>query len=469
MTERVGVLVVSYGSRAASMVDAFSKSEKYEVELYIADKQKNPFNLEKATVHKVIPDLDIEKIVEFTNRHKDYIDFGICGPEGPIIAGIRDRIEEEFKIPLICPTKEYALEVSKVAQRHLLEESCPETNPRFKVFEKGNYKDVKDVKKAVWRWLDELKNHAAVKPDRPGYGKGVGVWGDHFRSRRELFDHFMSIYEHDAVIIEEKIDGEESSFQCFCDGKRIIPLPETRDYKRAFDGDEGPNTGGMGCYKDYGDYLPFMTEKDREEELNAVNKILKKMKTEGAGDGLRGIPFYVAFIHSKEGAKILEINSRGGDPEIATVIPLIEDDFVDVCYGMVEGKLKKISFDSRAAVLTYKVPPAYGGFAERFPDKVEKEEIDTAVDLTPAYRLREKYGDDLRVYPGSMELRDGQTLTGKSRTVCCVGIAESIEKARFISQEGINAIKGGALWYRDDIASSQHINNSIAHIKELRA
>ncbi|MBN2015086.1 MAG: hypothetical protein JW778_07895 [Candidatus Altiarchaeota archaeon] len=469
MVERVGILVISYGSRAASMIDAFSRSEKYEVELYIADKQKNPFNLEKATVHKVIPDLDIEKIIEFTKRHKDCIDFGICGPEGPIIEGIRDRIEGEFNIPLICPTKEYALEVSKVAQRHLLEESCPETNPRFKVFEKSGYKNEKEVKKAVWKWLDELKNQAAVKPDRPGYGKGVGVWGDHFRCRRELFDHFMSIYEHDAVIIEEKIDGEESSFQCFCDGKNIVPLPDTRDYKRAFEGDLGPNTGGMGCYKDYGDYLPFMTKKDREDELDAVNKIFKKMKAEGAGDGLRGIPFYVAFIHSKEGAKILEINSRGGDPEIAALMPLLEDDFIDVCYSMIEGKLKKVNVDPRAVVLTYKVPPSYGGFMSRFHEEVDEGEVGIAADLTPAYRLREKYGDDLRVYPGSMELRDGQTFPGKSRAVCCVGIAESIEKARFISQEGIRSIKGGALWFRDDVASSEHINKSITHMKELRA
>jgi phosphoribosylamine--glycine ligase len=466
--EKVGILVISYGSREAAMVDAFSRSNKYDVELYIADKQKNPFNLEKATAHQVIPDLDVELIAKFASRYEDRIDFGICGPEGPITAGIRDRLEE-LEIPMVCPKKEYALEVSKVAQRHLLADCCPEANPRFKVFEKKDYKNEDEVKKDVWKWLNELDNAAVVKPDRPGYGKGVGVWGDHFKTRSELLAHFMTIYENDAVIIEEKIDGEESSFQCFCDGKKIVALPETRDYKRAFANDAGPNTGGMGCYKDFGDYLPFMTEADRENEEAMVEGLFARMQKEGAGDGLRGIPFYVAFMHTKEGAKILEINSRGGDPEIATVLPLIEDDFVDVCYSMIEGSLKKIKINPQAAVLTYKVPPTYGGYADKFPDKVDQKEVGTSVDLAAAYRLKKEYGDELRIYPGSMTLRDGQTYSGGSRTVCCVGVADSIDKARLISQEGISAIKGGALWYRSDVGSQTHINKSVTHMKELRA
>ncbi len=468
MAERVGILVVSYGSRAVGMVDAFSRSDDYEVELYIADKQRNPFNIEKAEVHQVIPDLDIDKIVKFAENNKDRIDFGIVGPEGPIIDGIRDKIEDKLEIPMICPTKEYALEESKVQQRELMGKSCPEANPRFGVFNRRDYRGISEVRRDVYSWLDEFDNEVAVKPDRPGYGKGVGVWGDHFNSRKELFEHFLSIYEKDSVIIEEKIDGEESSFQCFCDGKNLVALPETRDYKRAFDDDKGPNTGGMGCYKNYGDYLPFMTAKDREDELDAVNRIFKKLKGNGRNSGLRGIPLYVAFIHARDGIKILEINSRGGDPEIQTVLPLIKDDFVDVCFKMIDGNLKNIEFDPRASVLTYKVPPNYGGFGDRFPGLVNSDEINMPVDLNNAYRLKEKYGDDIKIYPGSMEVRDGKTYSGGSRTVCCIGIGESIEEAREISLDGINVIKGGALWHRKDIASKEHINRSIEHMKRLR-
>ncbi len=467
MVESVGILVVSYGSRAASMVDAFSRSENYRVKLYIADKQRNPFNLKRAKEHIVIPDLDIERISNFAKKHRDEIDFGIVGPEGPIISGIRDLIERETKIPMICPTKEYALEGSKVRQRKLLNECCPELNPRFRVFDPKEY-DRDEVKKELWSWLDELNNEVAVKPDTPGYGKGVGVWGDHFNTREELFEHFLSIFRNDSVIVEEKVDGEESSFQCFCDGKNLVLLPDTRDYKRAFENDEGPNTGGMGCYKDKLDYLPFMNPKDRENEIRAVNKIFRKLKGNASEPGLRGIPFYVAFIHTEKGTKILEINSRGGDPEIQAIIPLLRNDLVDICFGMIDGNLKRIEIEKKSVVLMYKVPIGYGGFRDRFPERVSKDEIGTPVDLSNAYKLKEKYKDNIRIYPGSLEVRDGKNYALSSRTVCCIGISETIEEARGISLEGINSITGGALWYRRDIASKEHIERSIEHMKRIR-
>ena len=103
--EKVGILVVSYGSRAAAMVDAFSRSENYAAEIYVADKQKNPFNVEKAKRHVVIPDLNVEEICEFAKKYEDHIDFGMVGPEKPIIDGLRDVVEKETRIPMICPTK----------------------------------------------------------------------------------------------------------------------------------------------------------------------------------------------------------------------------------------------------------------------------------------------------------------------------------------------------------------------------
>ncbi len=465
--ESVGILVVSYGSRAASFVDAFSRSENYETKLFIADKQANPFNLERTEKHVVIPDLNSEKILNFVEDNKNSLDFGIIGPEGPIIAGTRDLIEKETEIPIICPTKEFALEESKLQQRILLNECCPEANPRFKVFNRKEDGSAAEVKDKLYSWLDELNNQVAVKPDRPGYGKGVGVWGDHFQNREELFQHFMTIYEHDSVIIEEKIDGEESSFQAFCDGKNLAVLPDTRDYKRAFENDEGPNTGGMGCYKDK-DYLPFMKQSEREKEIEIVDKFFKKLKGDG-NPGLRGIPLYVAFMHSAQGPKILEINSRGGDPEIQTVMPLIEDDFVDVCYKMIGGNLANIKLNPNSSVLIYKVPPNYGGYKEKFPGRAVDSEIGTAVDLSRAKALSEKYGDNFRIYPGSMELKDGNNYALGSRTVCCIGISETVEQAREISLNVINSINGGALWYRNDIASKEHIQRSVEHMEKLRS
>jgi phosphoribosylamine--glycine ligase len=465
--EKVGVFVVSYGARETAMIDAITRSQNYLVEIYVADKQRNPFNVKKAAKHVVIPDLNLREICRFAEANKDKIDFGIVGPEKPIIEGVRDLVEERTGIPMICPTKKYAIEASKVQQRLLFQEIVPEVNPRFKIFNPKDYKSQEEVKKTVYKWLDELDNRAVVKPDQPAAGKGVGVWGDHFTNREQLFEHFMANFQQGPVIIEEKIEGEESSFQAFCDGKHLVPLPDTRDYKRAFDDDHGPNTGGMGSYKNVGDVLPFITNADRAKEMEIVNIIFKKWK-ENANAGLRGTPFYVAFIHTGKETKILENNSRPGDPEIINILPILKDDFVDTCFKILEGNLARIEVEKEATVVTYKAPPNYGGYIDTFPQLVDKGEIGKPVDLTKAYELTRKYGDRIRIYPAAMELRNGETYALKSRAVGVVGVGENIETARQISLEGIEAIKGGALWHRKDIASKQHIEKSIRHMEELR-
>jgi phosphoribosylamine--glycine ligase len=466
--EKVGILVVSYGSRAAAMIDAFARSEEYSPKFYIVDKQKNPFNLKHAEKHAVISNFDLKEIAKFAKKYRDDIDFGIVGPEKPIIAGVRDVVEKETKIPVICPTRQYAIEGSKIAQRQLFDRVAPQVNPQFKVFDPKDYSSTSEVKKSVYSWLKELNNQVAVKPDKATAGKGVGVWGDHFSTPEQVFEHFMSNFEHGPVIIEEKVVGEESSFQTFCDGKRFVALPESRDYKRAFDDDKGPNTGGMGAYKDAKEILPFMTPTDREKEVELVNRVFSELKGKGSNPGLRGVPFYAAFIHTSKGPKILEVNSRPGDPEIMTLLPVLADDFVNVCYDMIDGNLRKVNFKKQATVVTYKVPPDYGGYSAKFPDKVNKDEVDTAVDLSAANKLVLKNPDRLRVYPGSMELRDKENFALGSRTVAVVGVGDTISEAREKSLEGINAIKGGALWNRNDIAVSSHIQQSVLHMQELR-
>jgi phosphoribosylamine--glycine ligase len=467
--EHVGILVVSYGSRAASMVDAFCRSQEYTADLYVVDKQRNPFNLKRAKEHVVVPSLSPQEIGRFAKKFRSKIDFGIVGPEKPIIAGVRDIVEKEAEVPMICPTKEYAIEESKVTQRRLFQEIMPEVNPRYKVFDPKEYNNLDDAKKPLYAWLDELENQVAVKPDTPVAGKGVGVWGDHFNTRDQLWEHFVSNFRLGTVIVEEKIEGEESSFQTFCDGKHLVPLPETRDNKRAFNGDAGPNTGGMGSYKDRGNFLPFMGSGDWEKEVKIVERIFNKLRGKSSNPGLRGIPFYVAFMHTRKGPMILENNSRAGDPEIMNILPVLKDDFVEVCFRMVEGSLTRVEVEKKATVATYKVPPEYGGYADVFPGKVNRAEVGTPVVLSEAELLVSKQGDTMRVYPGSLEVReDGKYYALGSRTVCCVGVGESIQSAREISLKGIAAVKGGALWSRTDIASQQHIAKSVRHMQDLR-
>ena len=463
----VGVLVVSYGSRAASMVDALVRSS-HDVNLFIADKQKNPFNLEHAKEHTVIPDLSVEKIADFAVKHKSEIEFGLVGSEAPIIAGVRDIVLEKTGIQMICPAKEYAIEESKLAQRLLLDECFPSANPRYKAFDPVKDGSYKNVEKDVIEWFEELEHEVVVKPDKPGFGRGVGVWGDHYNNREDFLDYFRSNYESGATLIEEKIDGEESSFQAFCDGKTLVSVPETRDYKRAFDGDVGPNTGGMGSYSDADEKLPFMNCKDREMQEDIAQKIFERLRGDGRNNGLLGIPFYFAFMHTRDEPKILEINSRPGDPECMNLMVGLESDFVELCYSMLEGTLTKVDMKAKATVVTYKVPPTYGGFDKKYPDAVLTDEVGGIVNLKDAYELVGKTDDAIRVYPGSMEIREGAVYSLKSRAVACVGLGDSIEEARENSLNGISAVKGGALWNRSDVASSQHIKQSMEHMNTLR-
>ncbi|MGQ9543633.1 MAG: ATP-grasp domain-containing protein [Candidatus Bathyarchaeia archaeon] len=472
--EKIGILVVSYGSRDAAIIDSLSNSREYEVNLYIADKQRNPFNIKRTKAggeHRVIPDLSIREISRFAQQHRDEIRFGIVGSEVPIIQGLRNLLEKETKIPIICPTKEYAIEASKVSQRILLQKCWPEANPQFKVFDPK--KMGPNPRSEFEGWVRELggPTNIVIKPDRPGYGKGVGVGGEHFKTLEEAYAYFSLTYGGEGngkVIVEERIEGEESSFQTFCDGKHLATLPETRDYKRAFEGDRGPNTGGMGSYKGEGKLLPFMEESDREAEERIVESIFRELGGEGSNPNLRGVPFYVAFMHSTEGPKILEINSRPGDPEIQNILPLIEQDFVELCLKMIDGELHSVKLKRQASVVIYKVPPTYGEYNKWFPERAAMEEADSPIYLDEALSLVEG-NDNLRLYPGSLELRPDKNIYSlRSRTVCSVGIAEDLEEARDLSLMVIRKIRGGGLWYRGDIASKEHIGRSLEHMRRLR-
>jgi phosphoribosylamine--glycine ligase len=225
----------------------------------------------------------------------------------------------------------------------------------------------------------------------------------------------------------------------------------------------------MGSYKGAGDALPFLTAAEREKEVALATRIFEKWNAKiGDNTALRGVPLYLAFMHTGSGIKILENNSRPGDPEIINILPVLKDDFVSICFKILDANLTHIELKKVATVLTYKVPPGYGGYADVFPALVDKAAVDTPVDLSAAYMLASKYGDNLRIYPGAMEVREGQVYALKSRAVGVLGVGETIEDARQVSLEGARAIEGGAMWNRTDIASKKHIAQSVSHMESLR-
>jgi phosphoribosylamine--glycine ligase len=211
-----------------------------------------------------------------------------------------------------------------------------------------------------------------------------------------------------------------------------------------------------------------MTSADREKEIEIVQRIFKKLKGKGSNPGLRGIPTYTAFVHTADGQKIFENNSRPGDPEIMNLLPILKEDFVDLCFKIISGNLKHIRFEKKSTVVMYKVPLTYGGYKDVFSGLTTTEEATESVDLSKVNRFVKNHEDQARVYPGSMEIRDDRTYALKSRAVATVGIGDDLESARNNSLEAIQMIRGGSLWYRNDIASKKHIERSIEHMKKLR-
>ncbi|RLG70925.1 MAG: hypothetical protein DRO11_05395, partial [Methanobacteriota archaeon] len=214
-------------------------------------------------------------------------------------------------------------------------------------------------------------------------------------------------------------------------------------------------------YKDRKNLLPFMDSSDWEKAIEYGEKLFRALKDRFGGGSLLGIPLYVAYICTSKGVKILENNSRAGDPEIMNILPLLKNDFVDLSYKILDGNLAKIGLCSKASVVTYAVPMTYGGYREEYTG-------DTRVRLEKLKKLQKQYVEEMRVYPGSMEISEnGETHHLKSRTIAILGIADTIKEARKISLRGIRSLDG-PLWNRSDIAYEAHIEKSKKHMEKLR-
>ena len=458
--ERIGILVVSKCLSAAAIVDALARSENYAPQFYIVEKQLNPFNAQRASVHRVVPNLDLEEVVKFAGRYRGKISFALTDTEDFITAGGRDALEEETGIPAVCVSRKYAVESSKADQRLLFDRLFDGANPRFRVFDARDYADAAAAVSDFERFAAQL-GEPVIKPDAPARGAGVGVWGSDFRTGPEMVAFFRNVHSKGRAVVEERLDGEESSFHAFSDGSHFVVAPQTRDYKRAFDGGAGRLTGGMGSYRAAQNSLPFLRPSEWESVVDAERLAFRRWKGRGSNPGLRGIVVYDALMHTGDGFKVLERNSRGGNTEQINILTTMQDDFIEVCLRMIDGRLRTIKFSKQASVVTCVVPEEYGtGMASPKQNRF--------VDLSAAYRLQESYGDRLRVYPMDLRLEgSGATLMGSSRSVAIVGVAPSIEEAREVSMLGAEAVRG-PVRIRKDIASASDLQKSIDHMAALR-
>ncbi|MBI2139720.1 phosphoribosylamine--glycine ligase [Candidatus Woesearchaeota archaeon] len=369
------------------------------------------------------------------------IDFAVIGPEEPLSHGVADALDQA-NIPCVGPKKELArLETSKSFTRLLMKKYKIPGLPQFKVFESMD---------GVEDFLNELPG-IVIKPDGLTGGKGVLVQGDHFQAKEEALAHCRQILEsHPSVVVEEKLDGEEFSLQSFTDGNALIHCPPVQDHKRAFAGDKGPNTGGMGSYSCADHLLPFLKEEELKEAKAITKKVLDALAKE-TGELYKGV-MYGGFIATKYGVKLIEYNARMGDPEAMNALSILSTDFGELCSAIALGKLGKIkgNFEHKSTVCKYAVPEGYPA-APQSGKKIFLGDVPK----------------NCRVYYASVDKRKDDLFTSSSRAAAFVGIAPTLEEAEAIAENGVSSAQG-LLFHREDIGTEGLIQKRVQHMKKLR-
>jgi len=434
------ILTVGGGGREHAAVEALSRSG---AEIYAVMKNANPGIIKRAKEYKLVNERHIDDICDFAIEHD--IRYAFIGPEAPLEIGLVDALEN-IGVKCAAPTKEAArIETSKSFMRELVSKYNIDGNIKYAVFD-----NAEDTEK----YLKEQTTEIVVKPTGLTGGKGVKVQGEHLHNHGEIMSYVLEVLGTSigsSVIIEERLVGEEFTQMVFVDGRRILPMPLVQDHKRAYEGDVGPNTGGMGSYSDADHLLPFVTEEVRDKALEILKGIVDAMYEEGCP--YRG-PMYGQFMLTKTGPKIIEINARFGDPEAMNVLPLLETDFFSLVKDMASGKLKEeIKFKNLATVCKYVVPTGYGTTCETGNEICVHEE-----------NIRESGAE---IFFANVDMIDGKLFTGSSRSIGIVGIGDTIEEAEQRCEAALRFVEGNGICVRHDIGRRDLIQKKMDRLKSL--
>ncbi|CAB50541.1 phosphoribosylamine--glycine ligase [Pyrococcus abyssi] len=427
------VLLVGGGGREHAIGEALARGG---AELYVVSKHKNPGLARISRDYGISKETDVEKVVRFARMWN--VDLAFIGPEAPLEAGIVNALEREG-IPTVGPTKEAArLETNKAWAREFMERNDIPGRKLFKVFD-----DVEEMK----AWIDEYGKPVVVKPLGLTGGKGVKVVGYQLKDNEEAKEYAEYLIKKDGkVLIEERTDGVEFTFQVFSDGRNVIPMPLVQDYPHAYEGDVGPITGGMGSYSCSNHILPFITKEDWKMALRTLEETIKAMRKEGYP--YKGI-LYGQFMLSREGPVIIEYNARFGDPEAINVLSILEDNLVEIAEGIVKGRVRGAKFQEKATVVKYLAPKGYPENPIRGAEIMVNEEA-----------IKE---EGAKIVYASVD--ENMKLLG-SRALAMVGVADTLEEAEKIAEAGIRHVRG-PVFYRKDVGTKESIEKRIRTMKEL--
>jgi len=435
----INVLIIGSGAREHAICKSI-KNSKIKNNIFCLASNYNP-GIANISKNIQIANINDKKIVLRYSLEKN-IHLAIIGPENPLEAGIADILHLN-NINVVGPKKNLAqIETSKIFTRNLLTKYDINGCPKYKSFDKIN---------GLKKILNELGNDFVVKYDGLAGGKGVKVSGDHLKSHDEAIEYCNEIINKGGkFIIEEKLYGEEFSLMSFSDGKNLKHMPIVQDHKRAYDGDLGPNTGGMGSYSSENHMLPFLSEDHVNKAKEINNNIAISIKNE-LNEPYKGI-LYGGFMITKDGIKVIEYNARFGDPEVMNVLQILKSDFLEICLAICEENLGGLSieFKNLATVCKYAVP---NGYPEN-PIKGEKINISNLKSQN-------------NLFFGSVNYLNNELLEAGSRTLAYVGVGNSISKAEKIAEKSISLIKG-PLFHRKDIGTKKLLLKKINKIKSLK-
>ena len=408
------VLVIGGGGREHAIVDALSRSPQVG-KIYCA-----PGNAGIGAQASNVPlkDTDVEGLKAFALDNK--VDLTVVGPEAALAAGIVDSFRAAGLKIFGHTQAATAIESSKEFAKKLMDKYGIPT---------AAYRSFTSFEEAL-DYVSCRPFPAVLKYDGLAAGKGVVIAADLEEARQALSDMLLDhSFGAGKVVIEDYLTGPEFSFLCFVDGERVYPMPLSQDHKRAFDGDKGPNTGGMGAYTG----LPFITDQDRRF---AYTQIMCKAASAMAAEGLplSGV-LYGGLMKTPQGIKVIEFNARFGDPETEVVLPLLESDIYSIFEGVATGT--PVATPEWKDEVTMGVVLASKGYPGHYQKGFSIEGLDKV---------------DAQVYHMGTALSEGRYLTNGGRVLMVVGSGPGLAQASKKVYEQVRKIECDNLFYRNDIA-----------------
>ena len=415
------VLIVGSGGREHAIATAVLKSPKVE-KIYCA-----PGNAGIGQIAECVPiaAMEFDKLVAFAK--KEAIDLTIIGMDDPLVGGIVDAFEAEG-LRVFGPRKNAAiLEGSKAFSKDLMKKYDIPT---------AGYETFTSPEAAL-EYLETAKMPIVLKADGLALGKGVLICNTREEAKQGvktlmLDKQFGSA--GDRIVVEEFMTGREVSVLCYCDGKIVKPMTSAQDHKRAKDGDQGLNTGGMGTFSP----SPYYDEAVQKFcEKNVYQKTMDAMAKEGRS--FTGIMF-VGLMLTEDGPKVLEYNARFGDPEAQVVLPRMKTDIIDVFEACIDGRLEDIEleFEDNAAVCVILASDGY-------PEKYDK-----GLPIT-GFENFEGKDDYFCFHAGTKKAENGQIVTNGGRVLGITALGKDLSEARKKAYGAVDWISFANKYYRHDI------------------